>query len=1067
MLTGTLRFVGRVLQGLVAATVLVALVAGLPWALVHFIGWPLPRQIPTWPEIQTVLLSPMSTQFLLDLLACALWILWAKFTFDVLACLPDAIRDGLDAATRTSRHAWQYTGPLHTLAAVLVGAVVLSLFGHRSNSATAANGPVLTAVHSPPAATAPMVPGPPTGTLSVVDAPAHHPATPTGLPPLPSMADADISTANPSPDTEIVRTPHNGIYDSLWRIAARRLGDGTRWPEIWALNKDTVMADGRAFTNPNYILPGWVLHLPAASSSAADSAPATKPPSTTPGPSTGGQPEPTTPTGPTPTSPAPTSAAPSRPTTPSTPHQPATPHSGQPHPGVELPTGAFVSLALAGVVSTAMASVWIWRRRRYRIGSGERADLRQPIAPVVRALRLAQEHALDAGIDPDAGEVEHITLPTQTAPTEATYPVGEPATESATGRTATATLPRVGVRAGREVALNLASTHGLGLVGPGTMSAARALLVGLLAEPGTPRRRSKRVRVVVPASDVRALLGTQPTGGTPSPVRVTSDLDAALDELESLLLTRTRRAEDNPDLPAALDPVVLVATPEPYAERRLQAILDNGAGLGLAGVLLGQWRPGGTIRIRDDGTIAAASPTLGAALAGTRLFTLPEPDVAGLLDLLRQAEGGDAEPEPDELSIDRHQFDSTLYDDTDEPADGGSASSIVASSVNSVGWPTADQRPDSMSGASRTDASTPHRGTRPSPAQAPQVTQPGAEPTDTADERSTGRFPVHTQLRRSTTEPPSPGSPRPASSPRPADESDTPGPMASPDHLVDNSSSATDGAQVTTTAAPRAPTTGHDQDAAPPPLTLTVLGRVTLVLTTGNGQRDITDALVPKQREILAYLALHPRGQRREPINNTLWPGGPPDRPFNSFYSGLSKLRRALSTATDGEITDVVLNQDSRYRLDPALVTVDYWRFQDARTRSRATLSEPDRLAALREAATLYRGELAEDLTREWIEPQRETVRREGLDVLGALITAHGDTDPAGLLDLLRQARQLDPYNEDLYRRIVRAQARLGQQDDIPRTLTLLTTALADIDRRPSTDTLRLAAALQQPRTRS
>ena len=50
--------------------------------------------------------------------------------------------------------------------------------------------------------------------------------------------------------------------DSLWRIAARNLGSGSRWQEIYALNRDRVQADGRTLRNPSIIQIGWVLDLP-------------------------------------------------------------------------------------------------------------------------------------------------------------------------------------------------------------------------------------------------------------------------------------------------------------------------------------------------------------------------------------------------------------------------------------------------------------------------------------------------------------------------------------------------------------------------------------------------------------------------------------------------------------------------------------------------------------------------------------------------------------------------------------------------------------------------------------
>src|SRR5882757_1057980 len=91
-MASVLRFLGRLLQGLIAAVVLAALVVGLPWALVHYVGWPLPHHIPTVPELQGFLLAPMSTTFLLDFLACACWIAWFAFTLDVLRCMVEVAR---------------------------------------------------------------------------------------------------------------------------------------------------------------------------------------------------------------------------------------------------------------------------------------------------------------------------------------------------------------------------------------------------------------------------------------------------------------------------------------------------------------------------------------------------------------------------------------------------------------------------------------------------------------------------------------------------------------------------------------------------------------------------------------------------------------------------------------------------------------------------------------------------------------------------------------------------------------------------------------------------------------
>jgi predicted chitinase len=59
--------------------------------------------------------------------------------------------------------------------------------------------------------------------------------------------------------------------DSLWAIAQAKLGDGSRWPEIYELNKDVVGE------NPDLIHPGQVLRLPGAGDDAPLPAPAAPP----------------------------------------------------------------------------------------------------------------------------------------------------------------------------------------------------------------------------------------------------------------------------------------------------------------------------------------------------------------------------------------------------------------------------------------------------------------------------------------------------------------------------------------------------------------------------------------------------------------------------------------------------------------------------------------------------------------------------------------------------------------------------------------------------------------------
>lgn len=86
--------------------------------------------------------------------------------------------------------------------------------------------------------------------------------------------------------------------DTLWTIADDRLGDGSRWTELFDENRGRTFADGATLDDPDLILPGWDLAVPTEG--------------------------PTPPTTPTPPRPDPVSTDPQPPATVLTPTPPAT-----------------------------------------------------------------------------------------------------------------------------------------------------------------------------------------------------------------------------------------------------------------------------------------------------------------------------------------------------------------------------------------------------------------------------------------------------------------------------------------------------------------------------------------------------------------------------------------------------------------------------------------------------------------------------------------------------------------------------------------------------------------------
>lgn len=748
----TRRGVGERLGSFVLATaassVLLAVLIGLPFALSHYVGWPLPDEVPSWAALSVVLTQPMSASFLIDGLACVCWLSWAAFVLDV----------GLRAADVLRGVRWPNLAAVRSPAAVLVGSIVLGVLGNRAAGAAA-----------------------------------------DGL---------QLASSSPVAAVETVRGPDpaTGQCDSMWAVAERTLGDGTRWPEIFELNRGKPQPDGRTLTDPHRVFPGEKLLVPVA-----------------------------------PPPPSPISPSPPEPTPPPSPalsHEVA--QEQRPPPQLDAaPTKnpAFVGVALAAAVSAAVVVARRRRRSRYKPGSGLRDDL--AVAPVVYELQIAHRRARHAKHEP--------------RPEDEATPLG--------------------VKNGREVALDLAACGGLGLVGPGAAPAARALALTAMAH----------TTVAIAADDAVLLLGEAAISEPPSRLQILSSYQ---------------------HLAECVPRTVAVALLTEGNRRQLESMLTGESASRLAGIFLGQWKHGITLYIGADGTVSSTNPGRGEKLSGTKLFRLDGDDARDLLDLFREAEP------------------------------------------------------------------------RPQPAAAE------AELELTANVTPTER----------------------------------------------------------------------------PPLQLRLLGAPTIFWP--DAEHDITAAIQPRLRELIVFLAVHPEGVTREALVNALWPANTTDKSNNALNTALSRLRNAISKATSGTITDILIVGGGRYRLDSDLVNVDFWHLDRAITARRTASTTEDRIAAYREVVSLYAGPLADGLDAGWLESVREAVRRDVIDAAAALAHALREVDPEQTLELLELARAFDPHNEMLYRDIMRLQGRLGRVEAIPRTLALLASKLAEIDDKPSPEATWLATNL-------
>ena len=262
------RTAGDVVKALGAFLLLVLLLGAVPFALVHFIGWPLPHQMPTADSLR----QPLSSQTLVKALAVVVWLAWAQFTACVIVELANA-RHGVGIPAKVPG-----AGPSQFLARQLVAALLML-------TATAASfAPDITHLANTPAA----LPRSQTAISAQLDAAGPSPsgsggssvirtrkavATVGNLPSVrggqelarPDGSQMSTVSVDSVAGTKLYRVePPNGRnYDSLWEIAERHLGDGRRYKEIYELNKDRVQPDGQKLTDASLIRPGWILEMPA------------------------------------------------------------------------------------------------------------------------------------------------------------------------------------------------------------------------------------------------------------------------------------------------------------------------------------------------------------------------------------------------------------------------------------------------------------------------------------------------------------------------------------------------------------------------------------------------------------------------------------------------------------------------------------------------------------------------------------------------------------------------------------------------------------------------------------
>lgn len=1032
----------RCLKALAAASGLAALLVGVPWGLVHFVGWPLPTRVPTLNELGVFLTSQLSTEVLVNVLACVVWLAWANFALDVAV-------EALAAARGITPP--RLPSPTQAVAAALVGAVLAGILSTTARGATAATGagieqprPAATALHAPQqmedratsAAAHPEV--------------ALHTAAASGVGTNPTGFGTTWRDAD-APDAATYQVRHG---DSLWAIAERQLGDPWRWREIYTINRGVHQPSGGALTDPDVIEPGWILRLPQLSPQQGASQPGHG------GNLTADRPTHTVKAG-------------------DTLWDIADARLGDPHRWGEIHRLNRDRHDMRG--GRHIEPGWVLTLPTARPHS---PDPRPPSSPPTAeppSTDPGTEHSPDRpgpspsssvapspsqSLKPDPDGV----VPPPTTPSAPSTPASTGSSQTSPSSAAPATDHTRPDNANPDDGVDLPGGW-IGLPFAAALLAAAALVW-----------RRRRHRYTAATADDR--LGNDPDLA-PLPPLVTRLGHAVRHQAPELL-----NPPDTPR-PTVADHAIDTRSPLPPI---------GPSGPELAG--LHEQIPTGGLGLTGPG----AEPAARALLAATLSTGSPnDPDARGqvvipadALATLLGADAVDVGPIPrltvtatltqalthvEELLIQRRRL---LQEHDANDLAGMRATDVYHPPMPPV-LLLAETPPDELLPRLSTSLNLG------APLQICAVVLgdlPNAESLTVAEDGHTpdGRrlavldIPGAVQLLQVLREAHTgqTASVAPAEPTPPADS-----PLLAPQPAPASGSTSTDtvrplDADEESTIPPSVAPSGQASGAAPAderawnarsapalagPSPISPV-RVRLLGEPGILHRDGT--LVPglrhHARELLVYLAVHRDGADLPDVMEAFWPTATLRRAAQRLSTEVGNLRRTIRQAAGDDTIQPVVNTGGRYHLAADLLDLDVWRIVDALRQARDDDDPARRVAALQRAVDAHAGTLAEGHDYDWIEPYREQVRRHGILARVRLSELIAD-DPRRAAELAHAATELDPYSDDLARRAMHTHARLGDATAIRARLQRLRDALTEIDEEPAAETIACAAQLQREST--
>lgn len=237
-----------------------------------------------------------------------------------------------------------------------------------------------------------------------------------------------------------------------------------------------------------------------------------------------------------------------------------------------------------------------------------------------------------------------------------------------------------------------------------------------------------------------------------------------------------------------------------------------------------------------------------------------------------------------------------------------------------------------------------------------------------------------------------------------------------------------------------------------------------------HGDRTLTRLETRKAEALVAYLALHKhRSHPRDALARVLWPDEDPEATRPRLRQTLALARRTLEPppAAPGS---VLAADRAEVGVVRRAVATDVEEFEAALREAEKSPPDGDtpgvaswRVAALRRAVNLYKGDLLAGHEAEWIAPERDRLREAFLSALEALagaLAAGGDEE--GASRYARRAAAEDPLRESSHALLMRLYAAAGRTAEAVRQYRELERVLRrDLDAEPSEATRLLLRRIQ------